>query len=101
MLTDTLYPAKNLCHVRTKNTAVGMGFIEHNKGKTGKKFPPAGMAGHNAQIEHVGIGNQYIGDFFTDFLPLRGSAVAVIQSNARFVFPVFDKILQKGILVTG
>ena len=48
--------AQELGHVRTEDAAIHVQFVEHQEAQVGQEPGPARVLGHDAGVEHVGVG---------------------------------------------
>ncbi|RSS41670.1 hypothetical protein EF902_22415 [Streptomyces sp. WAC05858] len=75
---DAAQPAQHLGHMGAEDTPVGVAFVDYHIAQRPQEGGPSGVAGQDAAVEHVGVG-EHIVRVLADPLALLHGRVAVVD----------------------
>ncbi|QDL75601.1 hypothetical protein DNK48_24880 [Streptomyces malaysiensis subsp. malaysiensis] len=75
---DAAQPAQHLGHMGAEDTPVGVALVDHHITQRAQEGGPSGVAGQDAPVEHVGVG-EHVVRVLPDPLALLDGRVAVVD----------------------
>ncbi|ASR00274.1 hypothetical protein CGL27_22810 [Streptomyces sp. 11-1-2] len=74
---DASQPAQHLGHMGAEDTPVGVAFVDHHIAQRAQEGGPSGVAGQDAAVEHVGVGEHVVRVLTHPFALLHGRVAVV------------------------
>ena len=93
-------PPQHAAHVRAEDAAVDVGLVDHDEAQVGEKVGPQGVVGQDAQVQHVGVGEQDA-RLAAQRVRARLGGVAVVGAKACAFQLALGQLLQAAELILG
>ena len=79
---DAAEAAQDVGDVAAKDAAIGVEFVQDDVAQAAKKAHPASVVGEDADVEHVGVGDEDAG-LFADGGAVAGGGVTIIGAQGN------------------